>query len=269
MGFGNKVGSIAQLKKSLEKNSSTSDDVWIKYVPKDGELTVRFLTEPDEWVLYHEAWDPAGREGKGTSYPVPNDMEVPDDQRVSKRYLASAVDVDTDRVIPICIPTSLMQAVVLRYEKHGTIVDRDYELARQGKGLDTQYLLSPESPLPRKMDKYEPLDLEAVLGGAYNSYAGITSAPTVDVSDIPVHDADEELVPKDRPTAEEASSMAAEAAELEDDISADTPDGALTRDEIMGLPLAAVRTLARAASISTSGMTKEELADALTGADAL
>lgn len=256
MGFGTTVGSISQLKQSLEKNSSTSDDVWIKYIPKNGDLNVRFLSEPDTWASYHEAWNPSGRGGKGASYPVPMGEEVPDDHRVSKRYLANALDIDNDRVVPVCISVTLMQAVVLRYEKHGTITDRDYVLSKSGAGKDTKYMLTPEAPLARKMDKYEPVDLEKVLEGAYNSYIageGGTVAPTVPVAqDIPVHDDD----PVEAPHHE---------AFADDD---ETPE-ALTREQIMSLPLAVVRAMAQNNGIGTSGLTKDELADALTGADAL
>ncbi len=249
MSFGAKVESIQSLKQSLAKAAATHDDVWIKYIPKDNPLTVRFLSEPDEWVRYDEAWDQHARNGKGGSYPVPMGKVVPDDQRVSTRYLASAVDLDSDRVIPVCIPKSLMQQVVVRYEKYGTIVDRDYELSRHGTGLDTQYMMDPEPPVARNLSKYDSLDLESVLAAAYADYTG-------------------EAAPSQAPAAEEVDDVPV-LPDIEDgDDDEDDDDEELTKDDLAAMPMATLRTLARAQKIDPRGMSKAELIAAITGEDA-
>lgn len=94
MAFGQKVGSIKDLKQSLKKGTGT----FIKYIPKekDGTITVRFLDEPDEWVQYREVFDQVRRK----SYPVP-DEGMPGypspDARVSDRYLVNALDTENDK----------------------------------------------------------------------------------------------------------------------------------------------------------------------------
>lgn len=255
MSFGTKVDSVHKLKKSLEKSSSGGDsDAWIKYVPKDSDLTVRFLTEPDEWVKYEEAWDDDARRGKGGSFPVPDDMQLDPDVRVSVRYLASALNMDDDRVIPVCLPKSLMTQVVSRYDRYGTMVDRDYTLSKTGKGLDTTYLLDPEPPLARKLDKYQQLDLEAVLAGAYQSYRSELDPTADDGEDdeIPVHADDD----PDGPDA--STALVADEAD----------DTALTAEELEEQPIASLRVLARAQKIDPRGMSKADLVIAITGADA-
>ena len=251
MSFGSKIGSVSALKKSLEKTSSSGGDVWVKYIPKNSDLVVRFLTEPDEWVLYSEAWDSEARNGKGSSYPISTDMVIPDDQRVSKRYLAAAVDIDGDRVVPVCIPRSLMQQVISRYERYGTMVDRDYALSRSGAGLDTTYMMDPEPPLARKLDKYSALDLEAVLAAAYDSYlienGGDQIAPAP-VEDIPVHS--------------EVPVVAVEA--TPDD---ESDEDAISREDLSEMTVASLRAIARGQKLTVGGFTKDEIIDAILGAD--
>lgn len=167
MAFGRQVGSIKDLKKNLERGKGT----FIQYIPKQGGRNVRFLDEPENWLSFREVFDQVKRK----SYPAPEEGQPgypgPDD-RVSTRYLCNAVDVDTDKVIPIQLPKDLANQLVVRYERYNTITDRDYELFRSGEGLDTVYGCTPDSPTARKLDKYKPLDLEQVLEDAYANVWG-------------------------------------------------------------------------------------------------
>ncbi len=174
MAFGRKVGTMADLKKDLSKGSST----FIKYIPKNGAITVRFIQEPEgNWEAFKEVFDQTRRK----SYPVPPDESMPGypdpDDRVSTRYLANAVDVESDRVIPIQLPKDLANQLFVRYERYETLCDRDYELFRSGEGLDTVYGCTPDSPTAMKLDKYTPLDLEKVLQDAYEAVWGPQAAP--------------------------------------------------------------------------------------------
>lgn len=193
MAFGQKAGSIKGLKKSLKGGGAG----FIKYVPKDESLTVRFITDPDEWLMYRETFDEATNRG----YPVPDDKNAPGypdpDQRTSKRYLANAVMVDDDKVVPLQMPVSLVNQLVVLYEKYGTVCDRDFELMRSGTGLDTSYQAVPEAPLKRKLDKYKPMDLEQVLEDAYNAIWG--DDPNVEVDDDDEDEDEEDHVEVKRP----------------------------------------------------------------------
>lgn len=161
-----KVGSLAALKRQLKKSSGQG---MIVYIPKSGSKTVRFLTELDEFRIYDECWSDIKR----TSFPfVEGLVEGVDYTRKSTVGLANAVDTETDKVIALQLKTSVLNSLVIKFEKYGTLMDRDYEIARYGEGLDTTYDVTPESPAKRNLGKYTVLDLDAVVVQAYESAMG-------------------------------------------------------------------------------------------------
>lgn len=169
MAIGQRVGSMKALKQSLQKGGSNS--AWIKYIPKNGMMNVRFIQEPEEWVNYVEHYDQTIRK----SYPCNGESSCPgcvSGERKSYRYLTNAVDTDNDRVIPLQLPKDLANRLVVKYEKWGTLIDRDIELTRQGEGLDTVYDLDPGLQDRKKIDKYQPLDLLKVLDDAFHDVFG-------------------------------------------------------------------------------------------------
>lgn len=203
MPFGQKQGSLKSLKKTLARGQGT----FIKYVPKDSSMTVRFLTEPDDpegFVGYYEHYDEVGKQ----SYACSGEDDCPgckQDDRRTFRFLTNAIDTETDRVIPFQLPKSAVQSLVLKYEKYGTLVDRDYEISRYGSGLDTVYDVTPESPAKKNMKKYEALDLEKVLADSYNNLFG-------DDADTGDDDDDDEDEPVAKKSASKAKAPAKKAA---------------------------------------------------------
>lgn len=169
-----KSKSITALKKELEKSGGTGN-AWIKNVPADG-IRVRFLTEPEEWYAYKEHYDRSAHYfpciGKSNGCPGCN-AHSDEQQRKSRRWLANAVDVENDRVIPLKLPYTLVQRLIVRFERHGeTIRDRDYSLYKVGQGLDTDYDVSEESKEDFPFSKYTLLDLEQVLIDRYEEAFG-------------------------------------------------------------------------------------------------
>jgi hypothetical protein len=81
----------------------------------------------------------------------------------------NAVDTSDNKVIPLVLPVTAAKPLVAMYEKYGTLTDRDYELVREGEGLETEYRALPESPQKMRLSKFERLDLieflEAQIGG--------------------------------------------------------------------------------------------------------
>jgi hypothetical protein len=170
MAFGQKVTSVKNLKQGLKSKGGL-----ITWIPKEASLNVRFLTEPDGWCKYTEIWSEVSNAG----YPMPEEGQpgYPDpEQRKNVRYLANAVDVDANRGIVLQMPKSLVNQLVVRYDKYETITDRDYELFKTGSGLDTDYGLSPEPASKRKVDQYPIQDLEEVLQKTYDSVWGDSDA---------------------------------------------------------------------------------------------
>lgn len=169
MAFGQKQGSLKNLKKSLAKGGGKG---FIKYIPKNGSMNVRFIQEPEEWVNYVEHYDQVARK----SFPCNGEQNCPgcmSGERKSSRYLANVVDLDdNNRVVPLQMPKDLANRLVVKYEKWGSITDRDIELSRQGEGLDTVYDLDPSVPDRKRIDKYQPIDLLKVLEDAFNAVFG-------------------------------------------------------------------------------------------------
>ena len=162
---GSKAGSVKRLKKDMAQSSGGK--TWIKNVRADEDLTVRFLTEPDDWYSYREHYDPEIH-----FYPcIGRDNDCPGCehvsekvQRTSRRYLANVLDIDSGQVVPLKLPLDLANRLVARYERAGdTIVDRDYTLHRMGKGLDTTYDVTPEEKSKVNIKSYDLVDLEAAL----------------------------------------------------------------------------------------------------------
>lgn len=154
---GGKVKSIKKLKSSLKRGANQS---FLKRIPKEG-LTVRFMTEPDEWIEYYEYYDVDVKhyvpEVEGV---VPN---IEEGKKSSKRYLACVVDVMENKVEPLVLPKQVASAMLKKYDKYSTILDRDYEITREGDGLDTEYDVTPEPASKMNMSRFTVIDLYAAL----------------------------------------------------------------------------------------------------------
>ena len=96
--------------------------------------------------------------------------------RPSQRFLAQVVDRESDQVIALKMPKDLANRLVVRYERYQTIMDRDYEIMRSGKGLDTTYDVTPEPASEFDSSKYTKIDLLDILQTAYKSSMGNDSA---------------------------------------------------------------------------------------------
>ena len=185
-----KMGSIKALKDSLKKGGS-SLSTFIKNVPAEG-ITVRFLSEPEEWFGFYEYWNDESK----TFVPMAQGEVLPDGARPSFRYLTNALDIENDRVIPLKLAKTAANSLILKYDKFGTMIDRNYELQKHGEGLDTTYDVTPDAPSKLNLAKYELLDLEKVLVEARSSALGetteATASPSVDDDDV---DDDEDTPP--------------------------------------------------------------------------
>ena len=142
----------------------------IQNVQADNTKVVRFLTEPEEWFAYQEYWD----NEKRRYIPVADGVEPP--VRPSQRFLAQCVDRETDQVIALKMPKDLTNRLVMRYDRFNTIMDRDYEIMRTGKGLDTAYDVTPEAPTDFDSTKYTKVNLLEILETAFNSAMGDENA---------------------------------------------------------------------------------------------
>jgi hypothetical protein len=160
---GGRVGDIKSLKKALKRSSGAGT---VRFIPKEQGIEVRFITEPIEWFRYTEHFDSDREQNK--AFPCTGDTCEGCEQglRGSTRFLASVVDVgDGNSVVPLAMPVSIVTPLVKLYDKFGTLMDRNYELTRDGDGLNTTYMVTPEVPTKMNLRRYKPLDLEEILQG--------------------------------------------------------------------------------------------------------
>lgn len=161
-------GSLADLKKSVKKKGGGASGK-IGFIPED-PITVRFLSEPETWVGYHEHYngpnaDPRYSPCVKDSSPGGCDYEPYQGNKPAFRYLANALIVDDNKVRALKMPKSLVEQLLTFAAKYGTILDRDYELSRSGSGMDTTYSAVPEDKSPIKMARFrkDMSDLEQLL----------------------------------------------------------------------------------------------------------
>lgn len=196
---GGKVKSIAMLKSSLKKGAGGSR--YLSRVPADDSLTVRFLTEPTEWITYFEHFDQVRK-----FYPCTDECPgCTEGAAISVRYLCNALDVSETRVIPLVMPKSMAGSILKKYEKYATILDRDYELSRSGTGLDTEYDVTPEPPTKMNIDRFDLIDLMAILEGQ------------LEMADSTSSDSDDEEEDKPKSTGKKPARKAAAPVVVEDD----------------------------------------------------
>jgi hypothetical protein len=234
---GGKTGSVKRLKKEMER--STGDRTWVRGIREGEDLTVRFLTEPDEWYAYREHYDPETRFfpciGKGNDCPG---CEHPSEkvQRTSRRFLVNALDTEAGTVVPLKLSLDLAQRLMARYERNNnTIIDRDYTLHRMGKGLDTTYDLTPESPEKVDVSSYSLHDLEQVLIHQFEDAFDLdTEEPSGNL------DTDSDL---DEDVPSEPSAPAAE----------DDEDGYLSREQALAMSKDELKGIAEQLNIELDG----------------
>lgn len=150
-----------------DKKSGSKSGGRIQFIPKTGGISVRFLTDSDEWQWYEEYWDTAL--GKPVLATEENEDEYEERGiRASIRYLAAAVSIADNREIAIKLPYSLAQdikhAETHYLEKKGwSLTDYDLELSREGEGTDTTYRYIFEGKSELDLTRYKVPDLFKIL----------------------------------------------------------------------------------------------------------
>lgn len=155
---GGRVKSLKSLKESVKKGGG---DYALKRIPSNDSITVRFLEEPEEWFEYMEYFSK-----EDGYFPVFEGLDpdlVADLDKPSKRYLAAVVDVADNKPLALVIPKTLAASLLKKYDKYSTMLDRDYELSKEGEGMQTTYDAIPEAPSKFNVRRIEAPDLAEAL----------------------------------------------------------------------------------------------------------
>lgn len=217
---------------------------FIKYIGDDA-LSVRFVTEPSEWIGFDEYFDQASRR----FVPMEQGEVLPDGEKSSRRYLCEAVLIDDDELVPLKLPKSLGSDLYETMKLTGSITDRDFTLAKTGSGMETRYKNFPSAPSARNIDKYTRIDLMEVLVNVRADALGLSSGNPFDADDV---DDDDE------PVAKPAKRVAKKAKAV---------DGIPGMEDMLAMDADELRAIATANGVEVDeGARKGALIDALVNA---
>jgi hypothetical protein len=155
------TGSEKEMRKAVKRGSGGGQ--YMSRIPAEGR-TVRFLHEPHEWFKFFEHYDESREDNR--YQPCTEDCDGCERGLTrSKRWVANAWDVEEGRVIPQVLPATLAQNLMKKYDKFHTIMDRDYELMKDGQQKETTYdaLYDGPSKFNAKKHGVEMIDLEALV----------------------------------------------------------------------------------------------------------
>lgn len=212
--IGGKVKSLKTLKASVKRGGGGGADL-TRHVPKEG-ITVRFLAEPDDgWVEYLEHYDEQNKVYRACTDDC---AYCADDVRRSKRYLAPVLVPEEQKIEALKLPATAVSQLLKKYDRFGTLLDRDYEITKDGEGMSTEYYVDNEDPRRINLSRYQIPDLEEIL-------EKLAGAPAGDDDE----DDDEEERPKRRPAKKAAAKRRSRDDDDEDD--ADNEDETPWDDE--------------------------------------
>jgi len=185
---------------------------------KDGDTVIRFIEEPDDWIVFREHFTVERK-----SFPCTEDRDscpgctsdIESEQRATRKYGTNLWLVKSDLVLPFRIPMSLAKRVFSRAERNeGVITNRDYVVMKSGKGMDTEYDIESDERYNVNLKDLlsKALDIQEILSESYDEIHGekedspIVKAATKpkDPRKVYVEDLDEEEFPSEpEPAAEE------------------------------------------------------------------
>lgn len=146
---------------------------------KDGDNVIRVLDEPSKWLYYWEHFNP-----DGNAFPcLSDDREncpgcLSDNERMAKASRKVAMNAiheynGNDYVNVWKIPQTVADKLETRYDRLGTINDRDYMITRFKKSNGFyDYDVEGQDKEPRPYDPEQLKDPEELLAAAYEEAWG-------------------------------------------------------------------------------------------------
>lgn len=145
-------------KKGIKASLSSSGSKFAQRVPDEG-IEVRFLTEPEDF------WAVEIHYGNKESFPCTgaDDGCIGCEEGFDKgqKWYANVYWPDEDRVVVFEMGKSVFQALMKKYDRYNTVMDRNYEVTKEGTGQQTRYDMEALDKTHIKgIDRMEPVDLE-------------------------------------------------------------------------------------------------------------
>lgn len=164
------MGLISQIKADVAK--SGANRAKILYVRSDNKVRVRFLQELDDGYsfVFHDNFNEGVNCFCPKNFDEDNDCIYCDGEadvqvRTRNLYAWSVYNYDTKQVevalfaVNQCTPVNQL---IMMSETFGTIMDRDYVLAKSGKQQTTTYAVIPQDKEKFRNPKAKPMSQEAV-----------------------------------------------------------------------------------------------------------
>ena len=142
-------------KKGIKQSLSSGGSQYAQRVPEEG-IEIRFMTEPEEWFLGYIHY------GDKTSYPCSEEdcMGCEEGLDPKKKWYANAYWPDEDRVVVFEMGPTIAEPILKRYERNNTVMDRNFEITKEGAGMSTRYFVDPLDPSRIKgLDDKELIEL--------------------------------------------------------------------------------------------------------------
>ena len=224
--------------KSLKESAKQMPSVRLTF--KEGEArTVRFLHEPFDrkmpWVEYYEHYVTGGG-GNGAYVPCIDNCRLDGDIRAGKRWYVNVWDRDSKQVRLLKLTGAMVENLIIKYERRGTILDRDYSITRTGEGTDTKYHIEAEEKERFDQRNVKLIDIIAYLDQQAQSYYGgvksfkaksssIDDEDDEDIEDIEDEDDDEDEEEAPRKKTKVSSRRSADEDEDDEEEESDEEEG--------------------------------------------
>ena len=236
---------------------------------KDGDTTVRFLEEVNDWIEFREHYTADRR-----SFPCTRQDDCPgctsDDDKVKESVRKYAVNLQVVRssnsyVAPHRIPVGIMKKMETRSERNeGTILNRDYIIMRSGKNFDTEYDVEADDKydVNIKALRKDATDIEEVFSSMYEE-----NAPGQQKSSRFEKD-DDEVVPRSARKAKVVQEEFPSESDVADDDDDADEDLVIDEDELFDMTIPQLKALAAKAKIDVPAGAKKSVIIKLLAAEA-
>jgi hypothetical protein len=161
-----RFGSVKNAKAAMKRNQGNGA---LRRLKADETIKVRFLDEPEDWfkAYYHWigqsfVWCNRQKSCQGCSAGDKPKMQI----LANAVIISSSDDRESMKVVVMQMTNTLATTLFKFYDKRETLLDRDYDLTREGSGMnDTVYSADPDDPKKRALSRFEDSkhDIKALI----------------------------------------------------------------------------------------------------------